>query len=89
MQDAAVVYHLLQGLTYFVKVITIVAILIVWRGDSTGMAWSICAKFIRFILPVSEADLLLTSLLLLVDFWQNILAFMVSVFLAVLVNMVG
>ena len=56
----------------------IVAIGLAVRGDKNSLMYKVAKRVIKYIIIISEADLLLTSLLLLVNFQENVAGFVIS-----------
>jgi hypothetical protein len=83
-----IVYRFLQIFVYFLKLLKLLAMVIVMRRTTKSLAWSICLKFLRFIIPISELDLFLTAIFLLLNIQENIFPFLLSACVNIVLNIV-
>lgn len=71
-------YRTLQIFIYFLKIVKIVAIIAAVRGERASLLYKMAKRVVKHIIVLSEADLLLTSLLLLINFNENVAGFIFS-----------
>lgn len=62
------------------------AIVLAVRGDINSLLYKVAKRVIKYIIVISEADLLLTSLLLLLNFQENVAGFLISATVNIGVN---
>lgn len=80
------VYRTLQILIYFLKVVKIVTLGIAVRGERDSLIYKAAKRVVKYIIILSEADLILTSLLLLINFKENIAGFIISALVNIVLN---
>jgi hypothetical protein len=81
-----VLYRTVQGVIYFVKAVKLISVIIAFRQNVASLSFRIVIKILKYIIIISEIDLLLTSLLLLMNFKENIIAFVTSAVLNAMLN---
>ena len=80
-----VAYRIIHTIAYLFKFVNVAAMIVALLSSRKSLLWNISLRFLKYIVPISEADLILSSLLLIISFTDNILPFLVACFVNVLV----
>lgn len=79
----------MQGLAYFLKAVELTAVMLWLHVDRESLMGNICARFLKYLISISEFDLFVTSLLVLLRLPENILLFLLSVIISIFLSVLG
>jgi hypothetical protein len=88
MQDLTA-YRVLQGLAYSLKAVEIAAVILGLRVDRNSLLGSICTRFLKYLVAISEFDLFVTSILMLLRLPENIIPYLLSATISILISVLA